>query len=94
MDEMRLGHNVVSMVVRLNALGYKVSNKDFRYIDLLKENASLVYKIDIHGFGKMTKIDKETRFYLEHNLKSNLVVIIKRTFLGITIWKEMIIGTR
>ena len=68
-------------------MGFKVTQMDTRF-----NSTSRVYIIEIKGLSRFKKLTLEELFYLDKNLKSGLRAIVIRKFLGITLWRQLILG--
>ena len=86
-DDIRMSKNLRGLVMRLNLMGFKVTQRDTRFNSISK-----VYIIEIKGLSRFKKLTLEELFYLDKNFKSGLRAIVIRKFLGITLWKQVITG--
>ena len=71
-------------------MGFKVNQKDVKFTHTFQYNQ--VYVVEIKGLSRVKKLTSEEIFYLDKNLKSGLSVIVIRKFLGITLWRQLILG--
>ena len=86
-DDIRISKNLRGLVMRLNLMGFKAIQKDMEF-----NSTSKVYVLKIKGLSRIKKLTSEEIFYLDKNLKSGLSVVIIRKFLGITLWRQIILG--
>ena len=71
----------------ISLINLKAIQKDMEF-----NSTSKVYVLKIKGLSRIKKLTSEEIFYLDKNLKSGLSVIVIRKFLGITLWRQIILG--
>ena len=92
-DDVKLGKNIRGLTQRVMLMGFKVKQEDVKYSHTSKTLVcNQVYVIEIKGLSRFKKLTSEEIFYLDKNLKCGLSAIIIRKFLGITLWKQIILG--